>query len=94
MKSTLNNNASLSGLSIFPVPCNNVIYIETTLLKNSDVKIEILNGVGTLNLATIYNDKPAGLFNESLSVSNLLPGVYIVKITVDGYSENLKIVKQ
>lgn len=64
--------ATIEGFSFYPNPVTNgKIYITTKADKSKE--IEIFDVLGYVVLQTVLNEK-------ELSVSNLSPGVYIIKV--------------
>ena len=78
------NQNSISGLKVYPNPvANGVLYITS---ENNNLKVvNIYDVLGKLVLKTVLND-------QSVNVSNLKGGVYIVKITEDGKTATRKLV--
>ncbi len=78
-----NQKAETSEVSVFPVPADNVLYLQftTTIATNSDIEIYDMTGreVFEKNLSV-----QKGLNKTSLDVSDLTNGVYLVKIRLVG----------
>jgi hypothetical protein len=79
-------NASIEGLSLYPNPVSTgKVYV--TSKKDSEKEIIIFDVLGKKVLQTIIN-------NKELNVSNLSPGVYIIKITEEGATSSRKLIVQ
>ncbi len=73
---------SLNNIYVYPNPVNDILHIA---------------GADDRCRATIYSPTGQALIRESgdkISVSNLQPGIYIIKIELNGQSSTQKIVKQ
>ena len=75
--------SQIEGLKMYPNPTKNNLFIETTL--NSDINISIVNILGK----EVVN---ATLVNNTVNVSNLTSGIYIVKITEEGKTSTKKLI--
>jgi hypothetical protein len=69
-------------LTVFPNPSINQTTVRYTLAKSSTVKIELLNGLGQvqLNVAT-HSLKPVGLHEEPIALEGLAHGIYFCRIS-------------
>lgn len=78
------NNTSIEGLNLYPNPVTNgKIYI--TSKNELEKEIIIFDVLGKKVLQTIISSK-------ELNVSNLSPGVYIIKITEEGATSSRKLI--
>ncbi len=75
--------SQIEGLKIYPNPAKNNLFIETTL--NSDIHVSIVNMLGN----EVVNTK---VTNNTVNVSNLASGIYIVKITEEGKNSTKKLI--
>ena len=73
----------IAGLSVYPNPANNVLFIETELNEVKNIAIYDLLGKQVLNTTTASTE---------VNVSNLNSGLYIVKITEAGKTATKKLV--
>lgn len=73
----------IAGLSVYPNPANNVLFIETELNDVKNIAIYDLLGKQVLNTTTASTE---------VNVSNLNSGLYIVKITEAGKTATKKLV--
>ncbi|MBD3903267.1 T9SS type A sorting domain-containing protein [Chryseobacterium sp. Ch-15] len=74
-----------SDLKFYPNPVNDVLNINTTGIIQ---KVEIYNMAGQNVLSSNEIDK------SQINMTSLKSGVYIVKITIDGNVEDLKVIKK
>ncbi len=75
--------SQIDGLKMYPNPTKNNLFIETAL--NSDINVSIVNMLGK----EVVNTK---VVNNTVNVSNLTSGVYIVKITEEGKTSTKKLI--
>jgi len=79
-------DVSIEGLNLYPNPvATGKIYI--TSKKDSEKEIIIFDVLGKKVLQTRINTK-------ELNISNLSPGVYIIKITEEGSTSSRKLIVQ
>lgn len=75
--------SQINGLKMYPNPTKNNLFIETAL--NSDINVSIVNMLGK----EVVNTK---VVNNTVNVSNLTSGIYIVKITEEGKTSTKKLI--
>lgn len=68
-----NDNSIPLNVNIYPNPCNDIVNIECTVLKNRDYEIYLYNSYGEM----VWQ----GINTKSIDLSNMNSGVYFVKIT-------------
>ena len=68
---------------MYPNPTKNNLFIETAL--NSDINVSIVNMLGKEVVNT-------NVVNNTVNVSNLTSGIYIVKITEEGKTSTKKLI--
>ncbi len=79
-------DSSIEGLSLYPNPVSTGrVYI--TSKKDSEKEIMIFDVLGKKVLQTIISTR-------ELNISNLSPGVYIIKITEEGSTSSRKLIVQ
>jgi len=87
------NNAPLDKLTVnvYPNPVHEIMNVNVSLPKGSDVAVSIYNMegrcVGTYN----YSHQPAGENVLNVQMPNLRQGTYFVRVTADGVQETKKI---
>lgn len=75
--------SQIEGLKMYPNPTKNNLFIETAL--NSDINVSIVNMLGKEVVS-------AKVVNNTVNVSNLTSGIYIVKITEEGKTSTKKLI--
>lgn len=75
--------SQIDGLKMYPNPAKNNLFIETAL--NSDINVSIVNMLGKEVVNT-------NVVNNTVNVSNLTSGIYIVKITEEGKTSTKKLI--
>lgn len=75
--------SQIDGLKMYPNPAKNNLYIETAL--NSNINVSIVNMLGKEVVK-------ATVVNNTVNVSNLTSGIYIVKITEEGKTSTRKLI--
>lgn len=84
---------SISSISLFPNPANDLLTVRYELKINQKVDIEIFNLSGT-SLISIQDDGHTGLNSLSIPLNKLqIAGVYFVKIKTKDRLETLKLIK-
>ena len=83
-RSTTEITQNIDGLTIYPNPVNNgKVFISTTLNLSKDINIYDVLGKKIVSET---------LFGKELNISNLTPGVYILKIKENNFSATRKLV--
>ncbi len=83
-RSTAEITQNIDGLTIYPNPVNNgKVFISTTLNHSKDINIYDVLGKKIVSET---------LFGKELNISNLTPGVYILKIKENNFSATRKLV--
>ncbi len=83
-----------NNVNIYPNPFTTETTIEYNLSENSDVKIEIFDLLGEIIYSETLNDVYAGTQQYKYSATNLVTGIYVVKIHTNQYQEVKFIFKQ
>jgi hypothetical protein len=88
------SDVSEIGLSMYPVPVKDVLNLAFDVNSRSDVKISLTNILGQ-EVKSVSKEKFSGKFNESISLSNLNDGVYVVTIKIGNsiYTDKFTVVK-
>ena len=85
---------SITGVRAYPNPCTDKLYLEFTLEKGSDVKIQLYNSAGIEVSSMSASGSIAGPNKLAIDVSGQANGYYSIKITSDSYSKVIPFVKQ
>ncbi len=79
-------------VKVFPNPAGGQVTVAYSLLKPSEVKIDLLDVVGKqitrIQPATM---QPQGSYSPLLSTGDLAPGIYFVKLSIDGREATIKL---
>lgn len=91
--STNTMNAEELGFRTYPNPTNGVSYIEFTPKTTGDVLIEVFDMNGR-NIGQVFNKEayPGEVYKAEFNASNLVPGLYIYKVTTGNTSITEKFV--
>jgi len=82
-------NASVKALnaadfiSVAPNPAKDMTYVNMTVNESTTVKVEVYDAVGRV-VATVSQDLTVGAQKIAVSTSDLVPGLYYVKISSNG----------
>lgn len=82
----------LTRLSLQPNPANNAVQLYVTLDRGAEIQAELVNLLGQRLWET-----PAvrgTSLNETIHVADYPPGLYLLRLTVDGQTVSRKLVKQ
>lgn len=82
---------TVSNLSLFPNPANDVLQIKLSVSKEQPITIEMLDVSGRV-LYTKTKNAVLGELNEKVDVKNFPKGTYLIKINGENLSETKKIV--
>ena len=81
-------------MTIHPNPAVNFVKILYQIGIDAKVNFEIYNLTGAKVAAIAESEQTAGEYTQVISVANLMPGVYVLKIMVDGEPHIQQIVVQ
>lgn len=74
---------NISGLKVYPNPAKNTLYVTSDSFATKEVELFDVLGKSVLNTKTV---------NNTVNISSLSKGVYVVKITEEGKTATRKIV--
>lgn len=74
----------LSGLSVYPNPANNQLWVSFELAEAANVSVTIYSMLGPVLAVSDNPSQSTGQHKLSLDVSRLSPGVYMVKFVAKG----------
>jgi len=81
---SVNDFTTTTNIYVYPNPVNDILYFSS----NSKIeKVTISNILGQQISANLNSDK------TSLDMSNLAQGNYFVKVTIEGVSKTIKVIK-
>ncbi|MDN3584093.1 S8/S53 family peptidase [Mucilaginibacter flavus] len=79
------------GLTVFPVPSSTNIYVVFNAKTATDLNLSLVNSVGQ-TVITNKQSLSAGDFSTVLNVSNVPPGVYVVKVVLGSKAYGKKVI--
>ena len=82
------------GLNIFPNPCSSFVQLSYRIEESGPVRIEILNCLGVILKTHINFDNNVGSHTILLPVDDLVPGIYLCRITANGFTETKQLLVQ
>ena len=77
-------NANIDGISLYPNPAANSANVEYTLVKASDLTIEVYNVMGQKVQTVSSGNQVAGKHTLTINASNMSNGLYFVTFTSNG----------
>ena len=80
--------------SNYPNPFKDATTISYILPENGKVTVEVYNNVGMKVITLVEEAQEAGVQNVKFNTSNIMPGVYIYHIKVQGETNNYSAVKR
>lgn len=85
------NTNSLTEISVYPNPANSLLTISFSLIKNSDVKVDIVDLTGRV-ISTVMNETTtSGPVSKTVNTASMAEGNYIVRIDVNGVVSQQKL---
>jgi hypothetical protein len=79
---------------LYPIPIDNILNINYSLKKNSDIKIKIMDLIGNQIGLYNYGTQVQGQHNIKIELEGLSPGVYIIELQNQNKSVHNKIIKK
>ena len=88
----MNINHSATINKIYPVPASSFINVEFFNREKSDVRFDIVNLSGEYILSFYFDKINEDICTKKLSLENLPPGNYFVKLTIDNVIKDTRII--
>ena len=85
----LENNLDFS---VYLVPADKKLVLNYTLIKNSSVGITLFNLNGVILKEFTNMNVSEGSHTEKYDISTIQPGIYFVRLTINGFSKTKKII--
>ncbi len=85
------NASSITELLIYPNPTSSQLTISFSLIKNSDVKVDVLDLTGRIITTVMNETATSGAVNKTVSTGSMAEGNYIVRITANGVVSQQKL---
>jgi len=73
-------DAHSATMRVYPVPTGDVLHLETNLPEAAEVRVQIFNLAGQLVQEEAPTQRVAGELLQTMDVSALSPGIYVVKL--------------
>lgn len=84
-------HSSITGLSVFPNPASGTVNLSFDLKEVSDLQVDIADMTGR-SCGVVYRAVGAsGGVSKEISTDKLPNGVYLIRITTNGKTENVKL---
>lgn len=80
-------------VDIFPNPASEVLTIGYDQSRAGTCRIEVLNEAGIMLLHVDGEKRSAGYYTDQLNITSLAPGIYLLRLTINGNTVHRKIVK-
>lgn len=87
----IENNESEYGISIYPNPASDEVFVNFTLRENAEALVEIFNSHGQL-VKSIHRYYAAGIINERIAIENFVAGIYEIQIRLNDKDISQKII--
>jgi len=91
--STINLTDADHFIHVYPNPVDDVLKIEYAIENRTQVSTSIINLQGITTMISPIQMKPAGRCAETIDVSSYPPGVYVVRLDIDGKSYHQRFIK-
>ena len=80
------------SISVYPNPFGDEVTLEVTLPEKADIRIELVSVMGRSLFQEVYSGR---LFaRERIATAHYSPGVYLLKVTVNGHTVTRKVIKR
>lgn len=89
----VDGTAIKQDVDIYPNPCSANLTVGLQQNEAGKMKIEIMSQSGAILISLEGVNQAAGYYTNQLNVSSLSPGVYLLRLTMNGTVINRKIVK-
>lgn len=90
----LEENEFLNYVEVFPNPATNNLTLNYNLKTSGKLKVDLLDISGRLVESVFVGNKPAGEHTQKIQVNDLSPGIYFVRISINGRQVTRKLVVQ
>jgi hypothetical protein len=81
------------SLSVYPNPFDESITIRADLYGQGDMKVAIFDILGQMVGVKDYGIR-SGTVEESISVASLSAGIYLIQVSVDNQTRQVKMIKK
>ena len=80
----LEESIDVSNIKVFPNPSNGQVTVSVSSFKETTVSLEVMNILGHTVQSAEFRKLQLGINDFDLDLSNLNPGIYLVKIGSEG----------
>ena len=88
------NHNELAAISLFPNPAKEESNIHIHVVEDSNIEIEIFDNASKLvSYIRPFDIQKSGEKLYNVKLDNLAPGIYNVVVTINGKSQNFKLLK-
>lgn len=93
--SGINENDEVSGMTTYPNPAKDNLYIDFSILQATDVILELTNSLGQKVYSEIVGKTSPGVHRQKINIENLAQGIYVLnmKTTKNYKTQKITIVK-
>ena len=89
----INDFEASSAFRIYPNPVSDYLNIEYSTSVKTTIGITIINQQGIILLNTKTITRSPGEWHENLDISSYKPGVYLLRLTIDGKMQTQRFIK-
>jgi len=89
----INDFEASSAFRIYPNPVSDYLNIEYSTSVKTTIGITIINQQGIIFLNTKTITRSPGEWHENLDISSYKPGVYLLRLTIDGKMQTQRFIK-
>ena len=90
----INYAEAVKTFGIYPNPVSDKLHIEYGTPQKSQVTITVINQQGSILCTTQAVTRPPGEWLETLNMAAYPPGVYLLRLTMDGKSNSQRFIKK
>ena len=83
------NKSTNSDFRIYPIPANNLLYIDLSQISSKSSHIEVFNIVGQKLFDAIENNTQV---NITIPLNDMHNGIYVIKVSNETYQGSLKFI--
>ena len=80
-------------IEVYPNPASTQLSINSSQSATGKMKLEIVSQSGATLISVDGGTRTPGSYTDQLNIENLSPGVYLLRITLNGITINRKVVK-
>lgn len=91
----IHENDEVSSLTTYPNPSKDNLFVDFSIIENTDVTIELINTLGQKVYSVTLGKTTTGMHKQKINIENLAQGVYMLnlKTTKNSRTQKITIVK-